>query len=42
MPGYNYYILSGLSYNMDIGSDFDIAKNVESYTIVNSQAMNYA
>ena len=42
MPGYNYYILSGLSYNVDICSDFDIAKNVESYTIVKAPAMNYA
>ena len=42
MSGYNYYILSGLSYNMGIGSDFDIAMNAESCTIVNSSAMDYA
>ena len=42
MPGYNYYILSGLSYNMGIGSDFDITKNMGIYTIVNLSGMNHA
>ena len=42
MPGYNYYILSGLSYYMDIGNDFDITQYMGTYTIVNIPAMNHA
>lgn len=42
MPRYNYYILSGLSYNMGISNDFDITRCMRTYAIANISAMNCA